>query len=64
MLANPAAGLGRAIFDAREFLDSEVMLASLIAIGVVGLAFERVVFQSIENRTIARWGMVSAAGAR
>ena len=64
MLANPAAGLGRAIFDAREFLDSEVMLASIIAIGVVGLAFERVVFQSIENRTIARWGMVSAAGAR
>lgn len=64
MLANPAAGLGRAIFDAREFLDSEVMLASLVAIGVVGLAFERIVFQSIENRTIARWGMVSAAGAR
>lgn len=61
MLANPAAGLGRAIFDAREFLDSEVMLASLIAIGVVGLAFERVVFQKIEQRTIARWGMVAAA---
>lgn len=61
MLANPAAGLGRAIFDAREFLDSEVMLASLIAIGVVGLAFERVVFQVIEQRTVARWGMVSAA---
>ncbi len=62
MLANPAAGLGRAIFDAREFLDSEVMLASLIAIGLVGIAFERLVFQFVENRTVARWGMVAAAG--
>ncbi|OGA26025.1 MAG: hypothetical protein A3I02_17085 [Betaproteobacteria bacterium RIFCSPLOWO2_02_FULL_67_26] len=64
MLANPAAGLGRAIFDAREYLDSEVMLASIFAIGVVGIAFERLVFQSIESRTVARWGMVAAAGAR
>lgn len=64
MLANPAAGLGRAIFDAREFLDSEVMLASIIAIGVVGIAFERLVFQLVENRTVARWGMVAAAGRR
>jgi NitT/TauT family transport system permease protein len=64
MLANPSAGLGRAIFDAREFLDSEVMLASIFAIGVVGIAFERFVFQSIETHTVARWGMVAAAGAR
>lgn len=63
MLANPAAGLGRAIFDAREFLDSEVMLASIIAIGVVGIAFERLVFQFVENRTVARWGMVAAIRA-
>ena len=64
MLANPAAGLGRAIFDAREFLDSEVMLASIFAIGVVGIAFERLVFQFVETRTVARWGMVAAAGGR
>lgn len=63
MLANPAAGLGRAIFDAREFLDSEVMLVSLVAIGVVGIAFERLVFQLIEHRTVARWGMVAAAAS-
>jgi NitT/TauT family transport system permease protein len=62
MLANPAAGLGRAILDAREFLDSEVMLASIFAIGVVGIVFERLVFQTIESRTVARWGMVAAAG--
>jgi NitT/TauT family transport system permease protein len=61
MLANPAAGLGRAIFDAREFLDSEVMLASIFAIGVVGIVFERFVFQTVEERTVARWGMVVGA---
>jgi len=61
MLANPSAGLGRLIFDSREFLDSEVMMASLVAIGVVGLLFERVVFQLVENRTVARWGMVAVA---
>ena len=60
MLANPSAGLGRAIFDAREFLDAEVMLASIIAIGLIGIVFEKGVFQAIENRTVARWGMTAA----
>lgn len=61
MLANPSAGLGRTIFDAKEFLNSEVMIASLVAIGLIGLAFERMVFQRIERHTVARWGMVTAA---
>lgn len=63
MLANPAWGLGRVIFDANEFLNSEVMIASLIGIGAIGLFFERVVFQVIESRTVARWGMVFAGRA-
>lgn len=61
LLANPVYGLGKVIFDAKEFLNSEVMIASLIAIGLIGLFFERVVFQAIEARTVARWGMVTAA---
>lgn len=61
LLANPEWGLGRVIFDAKEFLDSPVMLSALIMIGAIGLLFERVVFQALENRTIARWGMVTAA---
>jgi NitT/TauT family transport system permease protein len=60
LLASPVWGLGRVIFDAKEFLNSDVMIASLIAIGAVGLLFERVVFQVIENQTVARWGMVSS----
>jgi len=61
LLANPEWGLGRVIFDAKEFLNSEVMMASLLAIGVIGLLFERVVFQGLETATVARWGMVVGA---
>jgi NitT/TauT family transport system permease protein len=61
LLANPFWGLGKVIFDAKEFLNSDVMIASLVMIGAIGLFFERVVFQVIERRTIARWGMVAAA---
>lgn len=61
LLASPEWGLGKVIFDAKEFLNADVMIAALVAIGLIGLAFERVVFQVIEQRTIARWGMVSAA---
>ena len=59
LLASPVWGLGRVIFDAKEFLNSDVMLASLLVIGALGLAFERLVFQSLERRTVARWGMTA-----
>jgi len=58
LLASPTWGLGRVIFDAKEFLNSDVMLATLLAIGGLGLLFERVIFQTVERHTIARWGMV------
>ena len=61
LLANPVWGLGRVIFDAKEFLNSEVMMASLVAIGVIGLTFERIIFQAVETATVARWGMVVGA---
>lgn len=51
-------GLGWVIFDAKEFLNADLMLASLIVIGAIGFAFERLVFGSIEKATVQRWGMV------
>jgi NitT/TauT family transport system permease protein len=54
-------GLGWAIFDAKEFLNSAMMLAALAVIGLIGFAFERLVFGSIERATVVRWGMVRAA---
>ena len=61
MLAGSDWGLGWVIFDAKEFLDTDVMLASLIVIGCIGFITERLVFGSIERATIYRWGMARAA---
>jgi NitT/TauT family transport system permease protein len=57
-LAASDFGLGWVIFDAKEFLNADLMLASLIVIGGIGFAFERLVFGSIEKATVQRWGMV------
>ena len=53
-------GLGWVIFDAKEFLNADLMLASLIVIGFIGFVFERLVFGSLERNTVLRWGMVRA----
>jgi len=60
MLAASDWGLGWVIFDAKEFLNADVMLASLAVIGAIGFAFERLVFGSVERATVLRWGMVQA----
>jgi NitT/TauT family transport system permease protein len=61
MLAASDWGLGWIIFDAKEFLNADVMLASLAVIGAIGYVFERFVFGSLERFTVLRWGMVRAA---
>src|SRR2546429_8637259 len=60
MIAATNWGLGWVIFDSKEFLNTDVMMASLAVIGVIGFAFERLIFHTIEQRTVARWGMVKA----
>ena len=62
LLASPQWGLGKLIFDAKEFLNADVMLAALLVIGLLGLFFERVVFQLLEQLTVNRWGMATGAG--
>ncbi len=61
MIAASDWGLGWVIFDAKEFLNADVMLASIVVIGFIGFVFERVVFGSIERATVQRWGMVRMA---
>jgi NitT/TauT family transport system permease protein len=60
MLAASDWGLGWVIFDAKEFLKADVMLAALAVIGLIGFAFERLVFGALERVTVERWGMVRA----
>jgi NitT/TauT family transport system permease protein len=54
-------GLGWVIFDSKEFLNADVMMAALAMIGTIGFVFERLVFGTIERATVQRWGMVRAA---
>ena len=59
MLAAVPWGLGWMIFGAREFLNTDVMLAGVFVIGVIGLALEKFVFQRLEQYTVVRWGMMT-----
>jgi len=61
MIAASDWGLGWVIFDAKEFLNTDLMLAALIVIGGIGFLFERMVFGSLERATIQRWGMSRVA---
>jgi NitT/TauT family transport system permease protein len=60
MLTSVPWGLGWLIFGAREFLNTDVMLAGIVVIGAVGLALEALVFQRLERYTVIRWGMLTA----
>jgi NitT/TauT family transport system permease protein len=61
MITSSDWGLGWVIYDAKEFLNTDVMLASLAVIGAIGFVFERMVFGSLERATVLRWGMVRTA---
>ena len=60
MLAAVPWGLGWMIFGAREFLNTDVMMAGIVVIGAIGLALEKLVFQRLERYTVVRWGMMTS----
>jgi NitT/TauT family transport system permease protein len=60
MLASVTWGLGWLIFGAREFLNTDVMLAAIAVIAIIGLVLEKLVFQRLETYTVVKWGMVAA----
>ncbi len=60
MLTAVPWGLGWMIFGAREFLNTDVMLAGIAVIGAIGLALEKLVFRRVEDYTVVRWGMMTA----
>ncbi len=59
MFAAVPWGLGWLIFGAREFLNTDVMLAGIAVIAIIGLALEKLVFQRLEEFTVVRWGMIT-----
>lgn len=60
MLMSVQRGLGWLIFGAQTFLNTDVMLASIAVIGVIGILLERQVFARVERYTVVRWGMMTA----
>lgn len=60
MLMAVERGLGWMIFGARQFLNTDVMLAGIMVIGIVGLLLEKQVFERLERYTVVRWGMLTA----
>ena len=58
LLAGTDWGLGRLIFEAKEWLNTGVMLSAIALIGVIALISERLIFQSLDKQTVVRWGMV------
>ncbi len=60
MLAAVPWGLGWLIFGAREFLNTDAMLAGIVLIAVIGLILEKFMFQRLERYTVVRWGMMTA----
>ena len=60
MLAAVPWGLGWLIFGAREFLNTDAMLAGIAMIALIGVALDKLAFEPIERYTVVRWGMMSA----
>ena len=52
-----SGGIGWYIFEARNDLDTATVFSGLLAVILIGLIIESVVFRSIEARTVNLWGM-------
>ena len=56
-VSSGAGGLGWFIFENKNMLDIPNVFAGLLTVILIGLVVENLIFQTIEQRTIKRWGM-------
>jgi NitT/TauT family transport system permease protein/taurine transport system permease protein len=52
-------GLGFLMMDATKWYGTDTVICGIIIIGVIWLAFDRLIFVPIEQRTVRRWGLLS-----
>lgn len=50
-------GLGFMIFNARDFLRTDIVIVGMIVIGLTWLAMDRLILRQLERRTIEKWGV-------
>jgi taurine transport system permease protein len=55
-----SAGLGYALFLAQKTFSTDVIIASMVIIGVLWLVMDRLLLAPLERRTVQRWGMTEA----
>jgi NitT/TauT family transport system permease protein len=58
-VSSGSGGLGWFIFENKNTLDIPNVFAGLLTVIIIGLVIENVIFRTIENQTIGRWGMHS-----
>jgi len=59
MIASALWGLGYMIFDAKEYLRTDIIYAGIILMAVIYAVIERAAFGLVERKTVQRWGVVS-----
>lgn len=56
-VSSRSGGLGWYIFENRNQLETAAVFAGLLAVILIGLLVESVVFRTLENHTVRKWGM-------
>jgi NitT/TauT family transport system permease protein len=56
-VSSRSGGLGWYIFEARAELETARVFAGLLAVILIGLFVEAVIFRTLEEHTVRRWGM-------
>jgi NitT/TauT family transport system permease protein len=56
-VSSGSGGLGWFIFENRNQLETPSVFAGLFTVIIIGLVVESVIFRSLENATVRRWGM-------
>jgi len=56
-VSSGSGGLGWFIFENRNQLETPSVFAGLLTVILIGLVVESVIFRTIENMTVRRWGM-------
>lgn len=51
-------GIGFAIFNAQQYMQSARIVVGMLAIGVAWLLMDRLLLRPIETRTVMRWGLM------
>ena len=58
-VSSGSGGLGWFIFENKNQLEIPAVFAGLFSVILIGLLVENLVFRTVENRTVRRWGMQS-----